>query len=211
MIAGGTGYMGSRLIPVLLARGHRVRAVARAGSEGRVSRGCDVVPGNVLDAASYAGSVEGCDTFVHLVGTPHPAPWKEREFRAIDLPSLRESVRAAAGAGVRNFVYVSVAHPAPAMHAYIRVRQECEAAIRDAGLRANILRPWYVLGPGHWWPYALLPFYRLAEWVPATRAGALRLGLVTLRQMAATLAWAVEHPAENTRVLGVPEIREHSV
>ena len=43
--------------------------------------------------------------------------------------------------------------------------------------------PWYVLGPGHRWPYLLLPMYKLMELLPSTRAGATRLGLVTLEQM----------------------------
>ena len=45
------------------------------------------------------------------------------------------------------------------MKAYIEVRKECEAEIQDAGLTATILRPWYVLGPGHRWPVLLKPMY----------------------------------------------------
>ena len=54
--------------------------------------------------------------------------------------------------------------------------------------------PWYVLGPGHRWPLALIPFYRLLETVPGKRESALRLGLVTIQEMVAALAWAVENP-----------------
>jgi uncharacterized protein YbjT (DUF2867 family) len=93
------------------------------------------------------------------------------------------------------------------MHAYIAVRTECEAAIESAGLHATILRPWYVLGPGHRWPYLLLPIYKLAELLPPTRDGARRLGLVTLEQMLNALTFAVENRVEGRRVMGVPEIR----
>ena len=41
---------------------------------------------------------------------------------------------------------VSVAHPAPAMKAYIEVRTRCEELIRTSGLHATILRPWYSAG-----------------------------------------------------------------
>src|SRR5262249_32659776 len=106
-------------------------------------------------------------------------------------------------------VYVSVAQPAPMMQAYIDARVAGEAAIAKAGLTATILRPWYVLGPGHRWPYLLLPFYAIAERIPSTRDGARRLGLVTLAQMARALVAAVESPptAGATRIAGVPEIR----
>ena len=93
------------------------------------------------------------------------------------------------------------------MQAYIAVRTECEAAIESAGLSATILRPWYVLGPGHRWPYLLLPIYKLAELLPQTREGAQRLGLVTMEQMLNALTFAVEDPVQGRRVMGVPQIR----
>ena len=205
-VSGATGYMGRALIPRLLEGGHEVIALARAGSERKLPAGVTVVTGNALDEATFALRLIQIDAYLHLVGVAHPGPGKERQFREIDQASLEASVRAAAGS-VRNFIYVSVAQPAPAMKPYQAVRAACEQTIRDAGLKANILRPWYVLGPGHRWPYALIPFYKLCEWIPATRAGATRLGLVTLPQMIAALVWAVENPADGVRVIDVPMIR----
>src|SRR5450432_683972 len=149
-IAGGTGYMGQRLISRLLERGHEVRALVRSGSEKKLPACCTPVFGNALDGESYAAQMMGN---------------------------------------------------------YIAVRTECEDAIEMAGLNATILRPWYVLGPGHWWPYLVLPIYKLAELLPSTREGAQRLGLVTLEQMTSALTFAVENPAHGRRVVTVPEIR----
>jgi uncharacterized protein YbjT (DUF2867 family) len=207
-ITGGTGYMGQRLILRLLQRGHEVRALVRPGSENKLPPGCAAIMGNALDGATYAQNVAPADAFVQLVGVAHPSPAKTAEFRRIDLPAGLEAITAAKTAGVGHFVYVSVAHPAPMMQAYIAVRTEVETAIQAAGLNATILRPWYVLGPGHRWPYLLLPLYKVAEWMPATREGARRLGLVTLEQMLNALTCAVENPVSGIRVLGVPEIRK---
>jgi uncharacterized protein YbjT (DUF2867 family) len=148
---------------------------------------------------------------VQLVGVAHPSPAKAAEFRKVDLVAGLGAVAAAKAAGIAHFVYLSVAHPAPMMQAYIAVRRECEAAIEAAGLNATILRPWYVLGPGHWWPYALLPMYKIAELLPPTREGARRLGLVTLEQMTTALLEAVENPATGTKVVEVPAIRSAAV
>ncbi len=95
------------------------------------------------------------------------------------------------------------------MKAYVAARAAGEAAIAAAGLTATLIRPWYVLGPGHWWPVVLIPFYQLAEWLPATREPARRLGLVTLAQMVEALVSAVEHPPArgNSRIVDVPAIR----
>jgi uncharacterized protein YbjT (DUF2867 family) len=147
---------------------------------------------------------------VQLVGVPHPSPAKAAQFRSIDLVAGKASIEAAVSAGVRHFVYLSVAQPAPVMKAYIAARAECEATIRDRGLNASILRPWYVLGPGHRWPYALIPLYWILEQFPPTREGAERLGLVSLQQMIAALVRAVESPVSGVHVIDVPAIRAAS-
>ncbi len=207
-ITGATGYLGSSLIPVLLERGHRVRALVRPNSGGKLPPGgCEVVSGDALDANSYRHLVRPADTFLHLVGAPHPSSWKGEQFRAIDLVSAREAINVAAELGLQHFIYLSVAHPAPMMKSFIAVRTECEEMIHQKGLHSTILRPWYVLGPGHRWPYALLPFYKVMEWLPFTRGGAQRLGLVTLQQMVLALVEAVESPAQGVRIVEVPEIR----
>lgn len=207
-ISGGTGYLGRALVDLLLAANHEVHLLVRPGSEKKVPAGATRIIGDALDWQTFASRVAPSDTFVHLTGVSHPAPWKKHAFRAIDLASLRASAHAAKFASVSHFVYVSVAQPAPVMKAYIQVRQECESILRETAIPATILRPWYVLGPGHRWPALMTPLYALLESMPSTRQGALRLGLVTHRQMTRTLLWAVEHPATQTRVLDVPAIRE---
>jgi uncharacterized protein YbjT (DUF2867 family) len=210
-MTGATGYIGCALAARLVDRGHRVRALVRRGSEARVPSGCTAVVGNALDAGTFASEVRSNDTFVQLVGVPHPSPAKAKEFRTIDLASARAGIEAAKAASAMHFVYVSVAHPAPAMKAYVEARTEAEALLEASALPATILRPWYVLGPGHRWPVALLPLYWILEKIPATRATALRLGFVTLEQMVTALAWAVEHPANETRILEVPDIRRQTL
>ncbi|HEY7569390.1 MAG TPA: NAD(P)H-binding protein [Gemmatimonadaceae bacterium] len=208
-VTGGTGYIGSRVIAALLVRGHRVRALARPGSQRKLPAGCEVALGNALDAASFADQIEPADTFLQLVGVAHPGPSKAALFESIDFVSVRESVAAVAQAQIAHFIYLSVAHPVSVMRAYQDVRIRGEMMIRDAGLRATMLRPWYVLGPGHWWPIALLPYYGIAELVPSMRQSARRAGLVTITQMVRAIVAAVESgpPRDDARVLDVAAIR----
>lgn len=207
-VTGGTGYIGQRVIADLLRRGHAVRALARPGSESRIPAGAEVVTGDALAAGSFAATVAPFDTFVHLVGTPHPNPAKAAEFLRVDLASIGAAIAAASSAGIRHFIYVSVAHPAPIMRAYIDVRRAGENMIRHSGVPSTVLRPWYVLGPGHRWPYALVPVYWVLSKIPATAAGAGRLGLVTREQMVGAIVRAVENPpAAGMRIVEVPDIR----
>jgi uncharacterized protein YbjT (DUF2867 family) len=207
-ITGATGYMGSRLIARLIDRGHQIRALARPESLHKLPKGCTAISGNALDENTFKDKVAPANAFVHLVGVANPNPGKAELFRKVDRVSAQAAVQAAVFAGVKHFVYVSVAHPAPMMKAYIEVRSECEKIIRDNGLNATIIRPWYVLGPGHWWPYALLPFYKIFENIPATAESANRLGLVKISQMIETLVNAVENPAAGIRIIEVPQIRQ---
>ncbi len=179
----------------------------RDGSQHKLPDGCAALVGDALDGNSYSNHLPAFDTFIHLVGVSHPGPSKARQFVDVDLKSAREAIRVAQQAHVRHFIYVSVAHPAPVMKSYIQVRSSCEDAIGEAGLDATILRPWYVLGPGHRWPVVLKPVYWIMESIPAMREGALRLDLVTLDQMVNAIVSVTEDPASGVRIIEVPGIR----
>jgi len=97
-ITGGTGYIGSRLIPELLRRGHAVRALVRNGSDAKLPSGASIVRGNALDLGTFADQVAPSDTFVQLVGVAHPSPAKARQFRDVDLVSVTESAAARSAA-----------------------------------------------------------------------------------------------------------------
>jgi uncharacterized protein YbjT (DUF2867 family) len=167
------------------------------------------ITGDALEPQAVSQVLRPGDTLVHLVGTPHPNPSKAAEFQRVDLPSIRASVAAAGRVGIAHLVYVSVAQPAPVMRDFIAVRAQGEAMIREAGLTATILRPWYVLGPGHRWAAALIPLYKFAELWHATRESARRLGLVTIAQMVKALVAAIEDPAPTgqIRIVDVPAIK----
>jgi len=207
-VTGGTGFLGRALIDALLARDYPVHALVRPGSEARLPSRAVGVTGDALDAASFAAAIPKQATVVHLVGTPRPHPSKAAEFQRVDLGSIRATTTAAQRRGASHIVYVSVAHPAPVMHTYIAARVEGEALVAATGIPATILRPWYVLGPGHRWPMLLLPLYALLRLLPATRESAKRLGLVTQAQMTAALLDAVANPpGAGMRIVEVSGIR----
>ena len=70
-----------------------------------------------------------------------------------------------------------------------------------------LVREWYVLGPGHRWPYAVIPIYWLMAAIPQTRDESREFGLVTIAQMVSTVVASVDDPPVGARVVGVPEIR----
>ena len=205
-ITGGTGYLGSGLIPELLKKGYQVFALVRKGSESKLPAGCISISGNALDRSTYENKISDCDTFIHLIGVHHPGPGKKEEFNRIDLVSIEQAVTAAVNAGVKHFIYLSVAHPAPVMKDFIKVRMKGEQLLNQSGLKVSLIRPWYVLGPGHYWPYILLPVYRLFELFPFSQQTALRLHPVKLYQLINCMIYAVQNAPESVAVYERKEI-----
>lgn len=207
-MTGGTGYIGQRVVPERIWRGLRVRARVRSGSEKKLARGAIAVVGNALDRSTFPQHVAPSDTFVQLVGVPHPSPAKAEQFLAIDLVSIQQSVAAAKQSGIEHFIYLSVAQPAPVMKDYVAVRAEGERLVRESGMRATFVRPWYVLWPGHRRPYLILPLYWIWSLSPKSSAIPARFRIERARQtLRGRVADSLEH-AMNTRAVPIEPTSE---
>lgn len=121
-------------------------------------------------------------------------------------PQPRQVLRHRQGVGI---LYVSVAQtPTSVMLDYELCRAECEKMILEPPLKTSIIRPLYVVGPGHYWPFSFLPFFKMLELIPKTSAKAKALRLVYLKQMLDALVNAVENlPAERVRFFEIEYIK----
>lgn len=207
-ITGGTGYIGSRLIPLLIAKGFSITALTRKSSKKNLPAGCNIVFGNALKSDTFKDIVKGCDTFIHLIGVAHPGPGKEKEFKMIDKVSIEESVKAAISSGVKQFIYLSVAEPAPVMQEYINVRKYGEVLLVKSGLNAIFIKPWYVLGPGHYWPYLILPLYRLFMIIPGFSKTAKNLYPVKLSNVLNAILHYAENPSDGCLSISTKELKK---
>ena len=208
-ITGGTGYMGRRLIAVLIERGFSVTALVRKGSEGKLMPGCQAVIADPFRPESFSGFIPAGCTYVQLLGVHHPGPKKKEQFYTVDLASAKSSAQAAEKAGVRHFVYVSVAQvPVKIMQDYQQCRAQGETAIRETGLPATFIRPWYVVGPDHYWPLLFTPLFKILEIIPSTSSKAKLLRLVSLKQMLRALVFAIETPVNKVRTIEIEAIRQ---
>ena len=99
VIAGGTGYIGRPLIEQLCGNGYRVKAIARPKSVSRVPKGCELLVGNVLDAATYQEEIAPARPLFISSECRIPLPGKVRSFERSILsrwssPSRRRSYEA---------------------------------------------------------------------------------------------------------------------
>ena len=209
-ITGGSGYIGSRLIKTLLEHGgYRVTALVRRGSEHKLPEGCNIIYGNALDANSYRNGIPRGSVFIHLVGVSHPSPAKKNLFKTVDGVSIQEAVKAAAVSHVSHFIYLSVSqYPSRIMRNFQHTRAEGEALLERSQIPATIIRPWYVLGNGHWWPILLKPFFWIASLYPSWSAKTNHFDTVTIQQLISTLMVAIKNTPAHTKYYEIEEIRQ---
>lgn len=210
-ITGGTGYIGTRLIKALQQEGDfQIKALVRKGSENKLPQGCNKVFGNALDAASYQSNIAPATIFVHLIGVAHPSPSKKEQFKNIDLVSVQQAVKAAANTSIQHFIYLSVAmYPTRIMKDFQQVRAQGEALLLQQKFASSFIRPWYVLGPGHWWPLLLKPVYLILQLFPSTRAAAKNLDTVTINQIIKAMVDCIKKQARENSIFDVQTIKQY--
>jgi len=183
--------------------------LVRTGFESKLPQGAVPVFGNAFDAGSFENTIPSNSIFIQLLGVPHPGPKKKEFFKSVDLASAKASAAAAKKAGASHFIYISVAQtPTKIMKDYQECRAAGEAAIRETGLAATFIRPWYVIGPGHYWPVLFQPIFKVLEMIPSTRQKAKALRVVYLKQILNVLTYSVENTAEGIRIIEIEEIRK---
>jgi nucleoside-diphosphate-sugar epimerase len=115
LVTGGAGYLGSTLVPLLLAEGHRVRVLDTLLHGGESLLGVwshpdfDFVLGNVCDQATVRASVAGTDAVVHLaaiVGDP-ACSRQPKLAQSVNLQASLALIEESQRAGVGRFLFAS--------------------------------------------------------------------------------------------------------
>ncbi|MCU1365045.1 MAG: NADH-binding protein [Ilumatobacteraceae bacterium] len=141
LVAGGTGFVGRHLVPVLLARGHDVRIMTRSPHDR--DDGAVEVFGEIADPLSLAGALRDIDVAVYLVHTLDHTDFAER-----DRVGATSFARQAAHSGVSKVVYLGgLGEDADELSEHLRSRREVEQ-ILTAALPTIALRAGIVVGQG---------------------------------------------------------------
>ena len=148
LVTGATGYVGGRLVPLLLARGYRVRVLARDRDrlEGRSWLDqVELVLGDVLDPATLPAALDGVDAAYYLVHSMG----SHGNFGRRDLRAARNFAEAAADQGVERIIYLGgLGKPGTELSEHLRSRQETGAALREAGVPVTEFRASILVGSG---------------------------------------------------------------
>jgi uncharacterized protein YbjT (DUF2867 family) len=209
LVTGGTGFVGPKVVHALRAEGRDVRAVVRDASRADTLQnwGCELVEGDVTDAASLKRATAGCDAVVHLVAI---ITGSASYFERVMIRGTENLVAAAQEAGVRRFVLMSalgVSEQTRSLTPYYASKWAMEAAVQASGLEHVIFRPSFVFGRDG----GVLPtFIRQVRWSPVTPvlgSGESRIQPIWVEDVAAYFAKSIDLPeaADRTFELGGPD------
>jgi uncharacterized protein YbjT (DUF2867 family) len=157
LLTGANGFVGSHVLPALLAAGHDVVALVRTdpARDALVARidpalrpRVGVAFGDVTAPETLPPALAGVDAVVHLVAIPRDFNGG-RDLARVNTDGTRNIVRAAEAAGVRRFVHLGAmgVEDDPTLH-YASSKARAEAIVRTSTLEWTILKPSLMWGEG---------------------------------------------------------------
>jgi NADH dehydrogenase len=211
VVAGGTGFIGRRVVERLLAQGvGEVAATSRQPGQSAGGR-IEVLQAFAGDPLSLGKAFARADVVVQCIQFPnHPVenPARGHTYLEVDGRGTRVAVQMAKKAGVRRFVYVSGAGAGQGRpQRWFQAKDMAEQALRESGMEHAILRPSWIHGPGDHSMQRLVAFCRYLPFVPVIGDGQNRIEPLFVDDAARCIAEAAlrDDCKDTTFELGGPE------
>jgi uncharacterized protein YbjT (DUF2867 family) len=206
LVTGASGFVGRHVVQALLAAGNDVRALVRDPKKG-AALGCELVEGDMANAASLRRAVEGADAVVHLVAVRQG---KDETFQRVMVKGGTDLIAAAKEAGVRRFVLMSALgtrEDTKDLVPYYRAKWDVEQLVEGSGIDYVIFRPSFIFGRDG----GIIPTFRrlvkLAPVTPVIGSGERQIQPIWVDDMAAYFVKALDLEAATNRMfeIGGPE------
>ena len=153
LVIGASGFVGRHLAQGLLAEGYAVRCLARKPEKikGLAAIGCEIVQGDMLDAASLKralDSVQAVYISVHTL-SPQPSSTAGQGFMEVEKNGLHNIVAACKANGVSRLIYLtSLGNTPDARSEWGRERWQAEQFLLGSGLEVTVIQPGQIVGVG---------------------------------------------------------------
>ncbi len=211
-VFGGSGFLGKHVVRALVKQGWRVRVPVRRphtaqelkviGNVGQVQ----LMQANIRFPKSVERAVEGADAVINLVALLAEAG--KQNFEAVHVRGAENIARAAAAAGIRNFVQVSaIGADSESESDYSRTKGEAEAIVSQIIPRADIMRPSVLFGPEDAFFNRFAAMSQIAPALPLMGGGETKMQPVYAGDVAAAIAKVVgQGTTGKTYELGGPRV-----
>lgn len=151
LVTGATGYIGGRLTPLLLERGHRVRVMVRSAAK----LGCrpwaghpqlEIAEADVFDYPAVRRAAAGCRAVYYLIHSMNP---QARDYAAADRLAAHIMMRACEHEGVERILYLGgMGQEDESLSEHLRSRNEVASILAGGTPKATILRAAQIIGAG---------------------------------------------------------------
>ena len=147
-IIGGTGFVGGHLTEALLAAGHEVSLLVRAGSESKVRQTgrVETTSGDISSADALKSVMEGCSAVIYNVGILREFPSRGITFEESQYQGLVRTVEAARDIGIKRLLLMSANGVKQKGTPYQETKFRAEEYARQSGLDVTVLRPSVIFG-----------------------------------------------------------------
>lgn len=150
-IIGGTGFVGTYLIKVLLKNKHTPRVLVRAGSEDKLPQAaeCEVVVGDIADQQALQSLIQGSDAVIYLPGILREQARLGITFESIQYQGAKTCIDIARSNSVKHFLLMSANGVKAVGTPYQTSKYRAEQYLKQSGLNWTIFRPSVIFGHPH--------------------------------------------------------------
>lgn len=194
-LTGSTGFVGKQILQDLLENNYHVRCIARQGSEQKIAnyKEIDIVYGDITDANSLDGKLQGCDAVINLVGIIREFPGKGITFEKLHYEGTANLVRAARSQGVRRFIQMSaLGARLDGKTQYQKTKFRAEECVRNSGLDYTIFRPSIIFGPEDKFVNLFAGMLKVQQFVPVIGNGRYQMQPVAVENVSTGFAKSLE-------------------
>jgi len=196
VVLGGTGFVGSHLVPRLHADGHSITVLSRNREKHRelgVLPRVMVVNADVHDRVALTRHLAGADTAINLVGILNERGNDGRGFHRAHVELTETLIAACAASGVKRLLQMSALRAGEGTSFYLKTRGEAEARVKASSLAWTLFRPSVIFGPGDGLFFRFASLLGFTPVLPLARADA-KFAPVYVGDVTEAFARSLAHP-----------------
>ncbi|QIM18474.1 SDR family oxidoreductase [Leucobacter coleopterorum] len=214
LVTGASGYIGGRLVPLLIEAGYSVRVLVRDPDRLRDipwASDVEVFKGDLLDPAALSAAFKDVDAAYYLVHSMGPGA-SRKTFSGTEQECATNFVAAAESAGVARFVYLSGLHPDGPLSPHLRSRTTVGNVLLESTVPAVVLQAGVVIGSGSASFEMIRHLTDVLPWMPAPKWVRNRVQPIAVRDVLYYLVHVLDIDARTNRTfdIGGPDVLSYA-